>query len=196
VLAPNYRGSSGRGAAYTVAIAGDWCNREVRDIRGMMDLLIKNGVADESRLGVGGWSYGGILTDCLIAADPRFKAATSGAGVSNVFGMYGHDQYVVQYDLELGQPWKNVDKWMKVSTAFFHADRIKTPTLFLGGSGDWNVPVLGGEQMYQALKSIGIPTELIVYPGEPHGIRRPSFQRDRLERYLAWYRQYLAPPVP
>ncbi|MBI3569356.1 MAG: S9 family peptidase [Gemmatimonadetes bacterium] len=196
VLAPNYRGSNGRGGAYTVAIAGDWCDKEVRDIRGMVDQLIKDGVADESRLGVGGWSYGGILTDCLIAADPRFKAATSGAGVSNVFGMYGHDQYIVQYDLELGQPWKNVDKWMKVSNAFFHADRIKTPTLFLGGSSDWNVPVLGGEQMYQALKSLGIDTELIVYPGEPHGIRRPSFQRDRLERYVAWYRKYLAPPVP
>ena len=196
VLAPNYRGSSGRGGAYTVAIAGDWCNKEVRDIRGMVDKLVKDGAADESRLGVGGWSYGGILTDCLIAADPRFKAATSGAGVSNVFGMYGHDQYIVQYDLELGQPWKNVDKWMKVSSAFFHADKIKTPTLFLGGSGDWNVPVLGGEQMYQALKSLGIDTELIVYPGEPHGIRRPSFQRDRLDRYVAWYKKYLAPTVP
>ena len=191
VLAPNYRGSTGRGTAYTVSIAGDWCNKEVRDIRGLVNQLIKNGGVDENRLGVGGWSYGGILTDCLIAADNRFKAATSGAGVSNVFAMYGHDQYIVQYDLELGQPWKNVDKWLKVSTAFFHADKIKTPTLFLGGGSDWNVPVVGGEQMYQALKSLGVDTELIVYPGEPHGIRRPSFQRDRFERYLAWYAKYL-----
>jgi dipeptidyl aminopeptidase/acylaminoacyl peptidase len=191
VLAPNYRGSSGRGSAYTISIAGDWCNKEVRDIEGMLNQLIKSGVADEARLGVGGWSYGGILTDCLIAADPRFKAATSGAGVSNVLGFYGHDQYILQYDLELGQPWKNVDRWLKVSTAFFHADRIKTPTLFLGGSADNNVPVLGGEQMYQALKSLGIDTQLIVYPGETHSIRRPSFQRDRLERYLEWYRKYL-----
>ena len=89
-----------------------------------------------------------------------------------------------------------MDKWLKVSTAFFHADRIKTPTLFLGGSADWNVPVIGGEQMYQALKSLGIDTQLIVYPGEPHGIRRPSFQRDRLERYVAWYTKYLAATVP
>jgi dipeptidyl aminopeptidase/acylaminoacyl peptidase len=191
VLAPNYRGSSGRGSAYTISIAGDWCNKEVRDIEGMLNQLIKTGVADENRLGVGGWSYGGILTDCLIAADPRFKAATSGAGVSNVLGFYGHDQYIVQYDLELGQPWKNLDKYLKVSTAFLHADKIKTPTLFLGGSADNNVPVLGGEQMYQALKSLGIDTELIVYPGETHSIRRPSFQRDRLERYLEWYRKYL-----
>jgi dipeptidyl aminopeptidase/acylaminoacyl peptidase len=192
VLAPNYRGSSGRGASYTIAIAGDWCNKEVRDIHGMVDALVKSGVADEQHLGVGGWSYGGVLTDCLIASDTRFKAATSGAGVSDVFAMYGHDQYVVQYDLELGQPWKNVDKWLKISTAFFHADKIKTPTLFLGGSLDANVPVLGGEQMYQALKSLGVESELIVYPGEYHGIRRPSFQRDRLERYVAWYAKYLA----
>jgi dipeptidyl aminopeptidase/acylaminoacyl peptidase len=191
VLAPNYRGSSGRGAAYTTAIAGDWCNKEVRDIEGMLNQLIRTGVADEAHLGVGGWSYGGILTDCLIAADQRFKAATSGAGVSNVLGFYGHDQYIVQYDLELGQPWKNVDKWLKVSTAFMHADRIRTPTLFLGGSADNNVPVLGGEQMYQALRSLGIETQLIVYPGENHGIRRPSFQRDRLERYVDWYKRHL-----
>ncbi|HEX7023839.1 MAG TPA: S9 family peptidase, partial [Gemmatimonadales bacterium] len=197
VLAPNYRGSSGRGQAYTVSIFADWCNREVQDIRGMVNHLIKSGVADENRLGVGGWSYGGILTDCMIAADPRFKAATSGAGVSNVFGMYGHDQYIVQYDLELGQPWKNPDAWLKVSKAFMNADKIRTPTLFLGGSVDWNVPVLGGEQMYQALKSNRVDTELIVYPGETHGIRRPSFQKDRLDRYVAWYGKYLGGgPVP
>jgi len=197
VLAPNYRGSSGRGKEYTVAIFADWCNKEVRDIRGMVDHLIKSGVADESRLGVGGWSYGGILTDCVIAEDPRFKAATSGAGVSNVLGMYGHDQYVVQYDLELGQPWKNPELWLKMSKAFMSADKIRTPTLFLGGAVDWNVPVLGGEQMYQALKSNRVDTELIVYPGETHGIRRPSFQKDRLDRYVKWYAKYLGGgPVP
>jgi dipeptidyl aminopeptidase/acylaminoacyl peptidase len=197
VLAPNYRGSSGRGKEYTVAIFADWCNKEVRDIRGMVDKLIESGVADESRLGVGGWSYGGILTDCVIAEDQRFKAATSGAGVSNVLGMYGHDQYVVQYDLELGQPWKNPELWLKMSKAFMSADKIRTPTLFLGGAVDWNVPVLGGEQMYQALKSNRVDTELIVYPGETHGIRRPSFQKDRLDRYVKWYGKYLGGgPVP
>ncbi|MDP1890116.1 MAG: prolyl oligopeptidase family serine peptidase [Gemmatimonadaceae bacterium] len=195
ILAPNYRGSNGRGAAYTVSIAGDWCNKEVRDIRGMVDHLVKTGVADEARLGIGGWSYGGILTDCMIAADPRFKAATSGAGVSNVLGMYGHDQYIVQYELELGQPWKNIEAWLKVSKAFMNADKIKTPTLFLGGSVDWNVPILGGEQMYQALKSNRIDTGLSVNPGETHGIRRPSFQKDRLDRYLAWYKKYLGTAV-
>jgi len=197
VLAPNYRGSSGRGHAYTVAIFADWCNKEVQDIRGMVSKLIASGVADANRLGVGGWSYGGILTDCMILDDTRYKAATSGAGVSNVLGMYGHDQYVVQYDLELGAPWKNPEPWIKASKAFLNADKIKTPTLFLGGSVDWNVPVLGGEQMYQALKSNRVDTELVVYPGETHGIRRPSFQKDRLDRYVAWYAKYLGGgPVP
>jgi dipeptidyl aminopeptidase/acylaminoacyl peptidase len=197
VLSPNYRGSSGRGREFTVAIFADWCNKEVRDIRGMVDQLIASGVADENRLGVGGWSYGGILTDCLIVDDQRFKAATSGAGVSNVLGMYGHDQYVVQYDLELGAPWKDPAPWLKASRAFFNADKIRTPTLFLGGAADWNVPIVGGEQMYQALKANRVDTELIVYPGESHGIRRPSFQKDRLDRYVKWYAKYLGGgPVP
>ena len=72
-----------------------------------------------------------------------------------------------------------------------HADRIKTPTLFLGGEKDFNVPLVGGEQMYQALRSLGIATQLVVYPGQFHGITRPSYQKDRMERYLAWYAKYL-----
>ena len=80
---------------------------------------------------------------------------------------------------------------MKISYPFLHADRIKTPTLFLGGERDFNVPVQGGQQMYQALRSLGIDTQLIIYPNETHGIQRPSYQRDRMERYLAWYDKYL-----
>ena len=109
--------------------------------------------------------------------------------------MYGSDQYIVQYEQELGAPWKNPDLWMKISWPFFKADRIKTPTLFLGGEKDFNVPIIGSEQMYMALKSNGVPTQLIVYPNERHGIRRPTFQKDRYERYLAWYDKYLKPPA-
>ena len=196
VLAPNYRGSSGRGRAFTLAIFDDYGNKEVRDIQGMVDQLVASGLADSARLGVGGWSYGGLLTDALIVADARFKAATSGAGVGDWFGMYGHDHYLTQYELEFGPPWKDVAKWERMSSSFLHADRIRTPTLFLGGADDWNVPVLGGEQMYQALKSLGVDTRLVVYPGESHDIRRPSFQRDRLARYVDWYRTHLGVTVP
>jgi dipeptidyl aminopeptidase/acylaminoacyl peptidase len=193
VLAVNYRGSAGRGNAYQKAIFGDWGNKEVVDLLAAVDYAIAGGVADPERLGIGGWSYGGILTDYTTATDPRFKAAISGAGSALQLSMYGTDQYISQYDLELGPPWKNLDSWIRVSYPFLHADRIKTPTLYLGGQSDFNVPIVGGEQMYQALKSMGVDTQLVIYPGQFHGITTPSYVRDRVERYLAWYNKYLTP---
>ena len=194
VLAVNYRGSSGRGQDFQKAIFADWGNKEVVDLLAGVDHVIGMGIVDTERIGVGGWSYGGILTDYLIASAPdKFKAAVSGAGSALQLSMYGHDQYTYQYDNEMGPPWKNLDLWIKISYPFFHADRIRTPTLFMGGEKDFNVPITGGEQMYQALRSIGIPTQLIVYPGEFHGIMRPSFQKDRLQRNIDWYEKYLKP---
>jgi hypothetical protein len=105
--------------------------------------------------------------------------------------MYGTDQYINQYETELGPPWKAQDVWLKVSYPFFHADRIKTPTLFMCGEKDFNVPLLGSEQMYQALKSLDVDTELVIYPNQYHGITTPSYKKDRLERYVAWYDKYL-----
>jgi len=195
VLAVNYRGSAGRGQKYSRAIFADWGHYEVEDLKAGIDHVIKLGVADPDRLGVGGWSYGGILTDYMIASDPRFKAATSGAGTAFTVAFYGTDQYIIQYDHEIGPPWdaKAWETYQKISYPFLHANRIKTPTLFLGGERDFNVPVQGGQQMYQALKSLGIETQLVIYPNENHGIMRPSYQRDRLERYLAWYDKYVKP---
>jgi dipeptidyl aminopeptidase/acylaminoacyl peptidase len=193
VLAVNYRGSSGRGQKFSRAIFADWGNYEVQDLLAGVDHVIKMGVADPDRLGVGGWSYGGILTDYLIATDTRFKAATSGAGTAFTVAFYGTDQYIIQYDYEIGPPWepKAWETYIKISYPFLHAYRIKTPTLFLGGERDFNVPVQGSQQMYQALRSLGIDTQLIIYPNENHGIQRPSYQKDRMERYLSWYEKYL-----
>jgi dipeptidyl aminopeptidase/acylaminoacyl peptidase len=193
VLAVNYRGSSGRGAKFSRAIFADWGHYEVDDLEASLDQVIKMGVADPNRLGVGGWSYGGILTDYMIATDTRLKAATSGAGTAFTVAFYGTDQYILQYDYEIGPPWdpKAWETYQKISYPFLHADRIKTPTLFLGGERDFNVPVQGGQQMYQALRSLGIDTQLVIYPNEFHGISRPSYVRDRYERYLAWYDKYL-----
>ena len=191
VLAVNYRGSSGRGQRFSRAIAADWGHFEVEDLQAGVDHVIQMGVADPDRLGVGGWSYGAILTDYMIASDHRFKAATSGAGTAFTVAFYGTDQYIIQYDYEIGPPWKAFDTYVKISYPFLHADRIATPTLFLGGERDFNVPVQGGQQMYQALKSLGIDTQLIIYPNENHGIQRPSYQKDRMERYLAWYDKYV-----
>jgi dipeptidyl aminopeptidase/acylaminoacyl peptidase len=193
VLAVNYRGSSGRGHAYQKAIFGDWGNKEVVDLSGAVDEAVRSGVADPDRLGIGGWSYGGILTDYTIATTPRFKAAVSGAGSALQLSMYGSDQYITQYDQEIGYPWKNQEQWIKISYPFFHADRIKTPTLFMGGASDFNVPIIGGEQMYQALRTLGVPTQLVIYPNQFHGITLPSYRKDRYERFLGWYDRYLKP---
>ena len=193
VLAVNYRGSSGRGQKFSRSIFADWGNYEVQDLLAGVDHVIRMGVADPDRLGVGGWSYGGILTDYLIATDNRFKAATSGAGTAFTVAFYGTDQYIIQYDYEIGPPWnpKAWETYVKISYPFLHADRIQTPTLFLGGERDFNVPVQGSQQMYQALRTLGIDTQLIIYPNENHGIQRPSYQRDRMERYIAWYDKYV-----
>jgi dipeptidyl aminopeptidase/acylaminoacyl peptidase len=165
----------------------------VVDLLAGADFLVRETGADPERLGIGGWSYGGILTNYTIATDPRFKAAVSGASSSLQTTMYGVDQYIRQYDLELGPPWKSEAAWRKVSYPFFQAGRIRTPTLFLCGERDFNVPVAGVEQMYQALRSLGVPTELVIYPGQFHGLTVPSYQRDRLTRYVAWYDKYLKP---
>jgi dipeptidyl aminopeptidase/acylaminoacyl peptidase len=193
VLAVNYRGSAGRGQKYSRAIFADWGHYEVEDLQAGVDHVIKMGVADPDSLGVGGWSYGGILTDYMIASDNRFKAATSGAGTAFTVSFYGTDQYITQYDNEIGPPWdpKAWETYQKISYPFLHADRIKTPTIFFCGERDFNVPLAGSEQMYQALRSLGVETQLMIYPNQNHGISRPSYVRDRFERYLAWYDKYL-----
>jgi len=191
VVQVNYRGSSGRGPDFAQTIFADWGNKDVADVIAGVDHAIALGIADPTRLGVGGWSQGGILTNYAIASDTRFKAAVSGAGTGNQLALYGSDQYVYFYDQEFSPPWQNPELWIKLSYPFFHVDRIRTPTLFLGGASDFNVPIIGGEQMYQALKHENIPTQLVVYPGEHHSFERPSFNKDVLERYLAWYAEYL-----
>jgi dipeptidyl aminopeptidase/acylaminoacyl peptidase len=193
VLNVNYRGSSGRDTAYQQAIFRDWGNKEVIDLLACVDEAVKLGIADPDNLGVGGWSYGGLLTDYTIATTTRFKAAISGAGMGNPLGLYGVDEYIFQYDNELGRPWKSTEIYIKLGYPLLHADRIKTPTLFMGGDKDFNVPLNGGEQMYQALRSLGVPTELVIYPGQFHGLTQVSFIRDRYQRYLDWYDKYLMP---
>jgi dipeptidyl aminopeptidase/acylaminoacyl peptidase len=191
VVGVNPRGSSGRGEKFSTAIFAAWGEKDGDDVLAAVDHLVARGIADPERLGIGGWSYGGILTNQVIARDRRFKAATSGAGQGNALLGYGTDMYTLEYELELGKPWANLDAWKRVSQPFLQADRIVTPTLFLCGQEDWNVPLINSEQMYQALKSLGRKTELVIYPGEAHGINRPSFVLDRMERYLAWYDEHL-----
>jgi dipeptidyl aminopeptidase/acylaminoacyl peptidase len=190
VLFPNPRGSTGYGQDYCKAIFAEWGVKDFQDDMAMVDYAIAQGIADPDKLGVGGWSYGGISTDFIILQTTRFKAAISGAGASEFLSLYGHDQYQRDYEAELGLPWDNAAAWTKVSW-FRNITKVTTPALFMGGNIDWNVPILGGEQMYQALKRLGRTTELVIYPDEYHEFTLPSHIKDRFERDLAWYAHFV-----
>jgi dipeptidyl aminopeptidase/acylaminoacyl peptidase len=199
VLLPNPRGSSGYGQKFCEAIFADWGNKDYQDDMAMVDYALAQGIADPERLGVGGWSYGGISTNFIITQTTRFKAAITGASEVLYVANYGHDHYQKLWELELGLPWENRALYERMSP-FNKVTSITTPTLIMGGEIDWNVPIINSEQLYQALKRLGRATELVVYPGEYHGFTTPSHIKDRLERYLAWYAHYVkgeaTPPRP
>ncbi|MAD29250.1 MAG: acylaminoacyl-peptidase [Woeseiaceae bacterium] len=191
VMAVNPRGSSGRGEDFQRTIFADWGNVDAKDIIAAVDFALTFDFVDEDKLGIGGWSYGSMLTNYVISMDQRFKAATSGAGISNILSGFGNDQYIRDYITELGLPWNETNKWLNVSDPFFNANKITTPTLFLVGEKDYNVPLIGSEQMYQALKYLSVPTQLIIYPGEHHSFSTPSYEKDVIDRYLNWYDKFL-----
>ncbi len=193
VLGVNPRGSSGRGFAFAHAIWADWGHRDVEDVLAGVDYVTHEGFADAQHLGVGGWSYGAMLTDYTIASDARFKAAVSGAGSGNMLANYGSDEYSEALEAELGLPWTNTATYLRVSFPFFHNERIVTPTLFMCAALDFNVPCAGSEQMYQALRSRHVPTALVIYRDQHHTLDVPSDLADRLARNLSWYERYLKP---
>ncbi len=191
VLGINPRGSSGRGFDFSRAIYADWGKLDVADVLAGVDHLVNLGIADPDRLGVGGHSYGSILTNYVIASDTRFKAATSSSGGNNSFALYGLDMYAREYEIELGTPWKNPDVYARISYPFLHADRITTPTLFLCGADDFNVPCAGAQQMYQALRSLKVPTRFIRFPKQGHTLDVPSYLEFRLKSYGEWYERFV-----
>jgi dipeptidyl aminopeptidase/acylaminoacyl peptidase len=198
LLLPNPRGSSGYGLDYCKAIYADWGNKDYQDDTAMVDYAIEQGIADPAQLGVGGHSYGAISTNFIIVQTTRFKAAISDAGEFLYATNWGHDQYLREWEIELGLPWVNRALWDKLSP-FYKLTNIKTPTLIMGGDADANVPVINGEQMYESLKWLGIPTMLVVYPGQYHEFTRPSFIYDRWQRNLAWLNHYvrgIGPAIP
>ena len=190
VVITNPRGSSGYGQDFSLGIYRSWGMKDFEDVMAGVDYAIIKGYADPDRLGVGGWSYGGILTNYVITQTDRFKAAITGASEVLYRSNYGHDHYQLQWEMELGLPWENAELWEQLSP-FNRVEKIVTPTLIMGGEKDWNVPILNSEQLYQALRRLGRTTQLVVYPGQSHGIRLPSFRKDLYERYLKWYAKYV-----
>ncbi len=192
VVLPNPRGSSGYGQDFSLAIWRAWGDKDYEDVVAGVDWAIARGWADPDRLGVGGWSYGGMLTNHVISKTDRFKGAVTGASATLYVANYGHDQYQRWWEYELGLPWRPEDRqiWEELSP-FNRVERIVTPTLIVCGEKDWNVPVINSEQLFLALKRLGRTTELVVYPGEFHGIAKPSFVRDRWRRYLDWFDRHV-----
>ena len=190
VVMPNVRGSGGRGLDFTLSNWQNWGTHDAEDVLAATDHVVELGYADPDRLGIGGWSYGGTLTNDVITRTERFAGAVSGAGNALWIANYGHDRYQDWYNMELGPPWESREVWERVSP-FNRVQNITTPTLFIGGEKDWNVPIINSEQMYQAMKQLGRETLLVVYPDAHHGIRRHSYQKDLLERFLAWFEKYV-----
>ncbi len=190
VIEPNPRGSTGRGRDFVRAIYRSWGITDYDDLIAAVDYAAAQGYADPDRLAVTGYSYGGYMTNTVITRTGRFKAAATGAGHSFIAANYGHDIYQKWYSWELGTPWDNREKYDRLSP-LLQAGRVTTPTMFLGGRDDWNVPVLNAELFYEALRKRGIDTELVVYPGMHHGGWTPEFERDYLNRVRAWFDKYL-----
>jgi dipeptidyl aminopeptidase/acylaminoacyl peptidase/tetratricopeptide (TPR) repeat protein len=194
VITSNPRGSTGYGTPFARAIWADWGNKDFQDVMAAVDHVVAMGIADPDRLGVGGWSYGGIQTNYVVTKTTRFKAAISGAGIANMLAGYGTDHYQYEYEVELGLPWKTRDRWLALSSSFYDVEKIATPVLYLCGQIDMNVPLIHSEQLYQAVRKINrVPTELVIYPGQWHGIRTPSYRKDLHERYITWYNRFLKP---
>lgn len=190
VVFANPRGSNGYGEAFCRAIFADWGNKDFQDVMAGVDHVVAQGYVDAKKLGVGGWSYGGILTNYVITKSTRFAAAISGASETDMFSAYGVDDLVLWWQRELGLPWRNIDLYRKLSP-IMDVEKITTPTLLMVGDRDYRVPLPQSEQLYVALKTLKKETGLIIYPGQSHSISRPSYQVDRLRRYGFWYDKYL-----
>jgi dipeptidyl aminopeptidase/acylaminoacyl peptidase len=192
VVMPNPRGSTGYGQEFELGIWADWGNVDTQDVLAAVDHAVELGYSDPDRLGVGGWSYGGILTNYVITSTQRFKAAVSGASGALWVANYGHDHYQRWYEIEFGLPWETREIWERLSP-FNKVTNITTPTMWVGGEKDWNVPIQNSEQMYQAMKRLGRETLLVVYPNQHHGIDLPVYSKDLYERITGWFDKYLKP---
>jgi dipeptidyl aminopeptidase/acylaminoacyl peptidase len=189
-IEPNPRGSTGRGQDFIDAIYRTWGVTEYDDVISSVDFAVEQGIADPNRLAVTGYSYGGYMTNVVITRTKRFKAAASGAGHSLIEANVGHDIYQQWYMWELGFPWENRERYDLLSP-LLRAGNVKTPTIFLGGRIDWNVPILNAELFYQALQVQGIDSTLVVYPGMHHGGWLEEFEKDYLQRILDWFDHYV-----
>jgi dipeptidyl aminopeptidase/acylaminoacyl peptidase len=191
VLRCNERGSSGYGRAFRHANYKDWGGGDYQDILSGVDALVAKGVADPDRMGVMGWSYGGYMTSWVITQTKRFKAASVGAGVTNLMSFTGTaDIPSFIPDYFGGEYWDTFDTW-RARSAMFNVKGVTTPTLIQHGESDRRVPISQGYELYNALKRQGVTTRMVVYPRQPHGIQEPKLMLDAMTRNLEWFDHYV-----
>jgi dipeptidyl aminopeptidase/acylaminoacyl peptidase len=196
VLQPNYRGSTGYGQRFRGLNRGDISGRDWVDIDSGVDAMIDQGIADPDRLGIMGWSFGGHHTYWGITQTDRFKAASAGAGANDLISMYSQTDLPEFYHTYLGpRPWEDFELYEERS-AYRNVTKVTTPLLIQVGEKDERVPAEQSIQFYEAVKSIGqVETELVIYPGQPHGIRDPRLVRDLVMRNVEWFTRWI-PPGP
>ena len=200
VLYPNPRGSSNYGEKFMQANIRDWGGGDYRDIMAGVDEVIKRGVADSEKLAVMGWSYGGYMTCWVVSQTARFKAAMMGAGLSNLFSMYGTTDipgYIATF--YSGYPARDTLALYLERSGLTYVDKVKTPLLILQGAQDERVPIGQSMEFYRALKDRGKTVELVFYPREGHGLTEYYHQRDRLQRQFEWISKHtlgVSSPTP
>ncbi len=193
VLLPNPRGSDGQGVRFVEANRDDWGGMDFRDIMDGVDELVRQKIADPDRLGIGGWSYGGFMTSWAVTQTDRFKAAVVGAAVTDLFSMFGTtDIPTFQKAYFLDLPFRRRASYDGHSAMSF-LQNCKTPSLVLHGQADDRVPIGQGLEFYTGLRSLGVETEMVVYPREPHGFKERAHLQDRFRRILEWYDRHLKP---
>ncbi len=191
VLLPNPRGSWGRGHAYQAANIGDLGGGDWQDILAGIDLMTRENLADSDRLAIMGWSYAGFLTTWAITQTQLFRCAIAGANITN---------FVSNYGVVLNREWQStmfgsnvyedIDlHWSRSPIRFAH--RVHTPTLLVHGAEDIVAPPEQSIEFHTALRHFGIPTELVLYPREPHGLQERNHQRDLMLRMRRWLKRYL-----
>jgi dipeptidyl aminopeptidase/acylaminoacyl peptidase len=192
VFYPNIRGSVGYGHKFIEMNRGDWGGADFKDVMSGVKDLIDRGIADPTKLGIGGWSYGGYMAEWAVTQTNDFKAAVSGAGLSNLTSEYGSEEHPSYDEWFYGVPYEseNLVKYLN-SSPITQLKNVKRPVLILQGETDTTDPPGQSQELYRGLKHFGVETELVLYPREPHGLREEKHLVDRLNRILAWYDAHL-----
>jgi dipeptidyl aminopeptidase/acylaminoacyl peptidase len=190
VFYPNIRGSVGYGHRFVEMNRGDWGGADFKDVMAGVDFLIARGIADANKLGIGGWSYGGYMAAWAVTQTNRFKAAVSGAGMSDLATEFGTEDGPAYDEWYYGLPYEKPEGFAK-SSPMTYVRNVRTPTLLLHGEDDRTDPLAQSQMFYRALKRYGVESEFVVYPREPHGLREEKHLIDRLNRVVRWFDSHL-----